>query len=148
LQLSNTGGETDYLYGHIKLVSGANIRLTYLAAQNGVLIDAIGNQKLTDDCACDQPASQTNVVRTINGIAIEDVQIVGDGQCTEVTTSGDQILIRDKCSEPCCDCPELTMLTDSLKILDATVSNLENYAQQLDEHIRTFVTNYILTRIP
>ena len=40
------------------------------------------------------------------------------------------------------------MLTNSLKILDATVSNLENYAQQLDEHIRTFVTNYILTRIP
>jgi len=147
LQLNNQGSETDYLYGHIKLVSGNNIRTQYDPVTNAIRIDAVGDQKLTDDCDCDAAAALTNVVRTINGIPIEDVVILGDGQCIEVTTNGDQILIRDKCSEPCCDCPELTLLTNSLKILDGTVTNLEAYAQQLDERIRAFVTNYILTLI-
>lgn len=147
LQINNQGSETDYLYGHIKLVSGTNIRLTYDATTNSIRIDAVGSQKLTDDCECDQALPLTNVVRTINGIAIEDVVIMGDGQCVDVTTDGDRVLIRDKCSEPCCDCPELTLLTNSLKILDGTVTNLEAYARALDERIRAFVTNYVLTMI-
>ena len=146
LQISNLDSVSEYLYGHIKLVAGQNVKLTYNATSNAITIDAVGGANLNEACTCTTVQSRTNVVRTINGIAIEDVVITGDDQCIVVSTDGDKIVITDKCSAPCCDCPELNMLTDSLKILDGTVRNLEAYAQQLDERIRTFVNNYILSK--
>jgi len=62
-----------------------------------------------------------------------------------VETSGNKIIISDNCSAPCCGCPELEFITDSLKVLDSTISNLESYSQQLAERISNFVTNFILT---
>jgi hypothetical protein len=148
LQINDQGSNSGYIYGHVKLVSGNNVKLTYSAGDNAIRIDAIGGANLNEECPCASIAPLTNVVRTVNGIAIEDVWIGGDDQCVTVTTDGDRILIADKCSEPCCDCPELKLLTDSLKILDGTVRNLEDYARQLDEKIRAFVTTYILAIIP
>ena len=148
LQISNLGSDSDFLYGQVKLVAGANVQLTYDPVKNAITVDAVGGANLNEVCPCATVAAQTNVVRTVNGIPIEDVTIVGDGQCVVVNTDGNKITISDKCSEPCCDCPELTSLTNSLKVLDATVRNLEAYAQQLDERVRTFVNNYIITMIP
>jgi hypothetical protein len=147
LQISNLDSVSEYLYGHIKLVAGSNVQLAYSATDNAITVSAVGGANLLNAaCPCTTTAAQTNVIRTINGIPIEDVTITGDDQCITVTTDGDKIVISDKCSAPCCDCPELQMLTDSLKILDGTVRNLESYAQQLDERIRTFVNNYVLSK--
>jgi hypothetical protein len=147
LQISNLESASEYLYGRVKLVAGANVQLVYNATDNAIIVNAVGGANLLNAaCPCTGTVSQTNVIRTINGIAVEDVTIEGDDQCITVTTDGDRIIISDKCSAPCCDCPELQMLTDSLKVLDGTVRNLESYAQQLDERIRTFVNNYILSR--
>lgn len=145
LQLSNQGAETDYIYGHVKLVAGNNIRLTYLEEYNAIRIDAIEGAGLNEVCDCVEELGLTNVTRTINGIPIEDVIITGDGQCVDVSISGNRIVISDMCSTPCCGCPELEFVTSSLKVLEATTSNLQSYANQLSERISNFVTSFVLT---
>lgn len=145
LRVLTEQNESDYIYGHVKLLAGDNIRLTYLPTYNAIRIDAIDGGGLNEECACADQTGRSNVVRTINGIPIEDVNIIGDGQCVNVEVSGNNIVISDVCSSPCCGCPELEFVTETLKVLEASVSNLESYAQQLADRINTFVTNYILT---
>jgi len=144
LQISQAGTDSQYIYGHVKLVSGANTLLTYVPAYNAIRIDALSGDGLTAECDCGS-IGQANVVKTINGIAVEDFNIIGDGSCVSVTTSGNTITITDTCSKPCCGCPELEFLTDSLKVLDVTVTNLQTYSLRLAERIDNFVTNFILT---
>jgi hypothetical protein len=145
VQLVNPESESALIYGHIRLLAGNNVRLSYDAETNTIRIDGISGENLNEPCECDDVLGQENVIRTCNGIPIPDLIIQGDGQCVEVVTEGNIITITDKCSEPCCDCPELEFLTESLKILESTVGNLESYAQELDTRITTFVTNHILT---
>jgi hypothetical protein len=145
LQIVSSGVLSDFIYGHVTLVAGNNVLLTYVEDENAIRIDAISGEGLNEECECEDQLGQNNIIRTINGIPIEDVIIQGDGQCVEVNTSGDTITIIDKCSEPCCDCPELEFLTESLKILESTVTRLENYSQELETRINQFVMNYILT---
>jgi len=142
LQVDQDGTLSAYLFGHIKLVEGTNIRLTYIEEYNAIRIDAIDGSGLNEECEC--PDLEAQCVRLINGIPIEDAEIIGDGQCVSVTTEGNRIVISDTCSEPCCGCPELEFITENLKVLDATVSNLENYAHQLHQRISEFVTTFVL----
>jgi hypothetical protein len=144
LRVVNRDNTSDYLYGHVKLLAGDNVRLQYDRALNGVWVHAEPNAGYRETCDCESP-TQTNLVNTINGIPAENLTVVGDGECVEVRTEGDKIIISDKCSEPCCGCPELEFLTTSAKVLEASLSQLESYAEQLSERISTFVTNFVLT---
>lgn len=144
LRISNNGNVSGLLYNHVKLLAGENIRLVVDEGNNGVWIHAAPNSGYKAPCPCDS-VTQDNIVRTINGIAIEDVQFVGDGECVSVRTVGNRIIISDQCSEPCCGCPELDYLNSTTKILETSLSRLEAYAEKLNERLNTFVTNYILT---
>lgn len=145
LKVNDNGAESDFIYGHVKLLAGSNIRLTYLSGYNTIRIDALDGEGFSEECECDPAVGQNNIVKTINGIAIEDAEIIGDGECVNVNTEGNKIVISDTCSAPCCGCPELEFITDSLKILETTMDNLQNYSQQLSERISNFVTAFILT---
>lgn len=144
LRTTNAGNTSAALYGHIKLLAGANIRLEYDEALNGIWVHAEPNAGYQETCDC-LAQSQQNLVRTINGIPLQDVTLVGDGECVTVTTAGDKITISDKCSEPCCGCPELEFLNESVKILEVSIAHLEEYAEKLAERITTFVTNFVMT---
>jgi len=144
IRITNADNVSDLLYGHINLFAGENIRLEYDADNNGIWIHAEPNVGYREPCDCES-ATQTNVVHTINGIPLEDVTIVGDGSCVEVRTEGDMIIISDTCSEPCCGCPELDLLNENVKIIEASLSRLESYAEKLAERISNFVTNFVLT---
>lgn len=145
LQLSNSGTLSGYIFGHVKLLAGDNVRLTYLPTYNAIRIDAISSGGLNEDCDCATVIGRRNIVRTINGIAVEDLTIEGDGQCVTVTPQGNKLVISDVCSTPCCGCPELEFLTQQLKVLDVTLSNLQSYADQLNTRISTFVSTFVLT---
>jgi len=145
LQLSNNGILSELIYGHVKLLGGSNVLLTYLPAYNAIKIDAIDGGGLNETCTCEEDVGQQNIVRHINGLNIEDAWIQGDGQCVKVEVVGNKIVISDVCSTPCCGCPELEDLTNALKILEVSLSNLESYANQLHERIETFVSNFVLT---
>lgn len=143
LQVDQDSALSALIFGHVKLVEGSNIRLTYLEAYNAIRIDAIAGSGLNEECDC--PEFEAQCVRLINGIPIEEAEIIGDGQCVSVTTEGNRIVISDTCSEPCCGCPELEFITTNLQVLDATVSNLESYAHQLHQRISEFVTTFVLS---
>ena len=146
LSISNLGSNSGFLSGHVRLVAGANIALRYDSSINGIWIDASPNAGYQEACACASVAS-TNLVRTINGIPLQDVQIVGDGECVQVTTNATSgvITISDKCSTPCCGCPELEFLNSTIDTISASLNTLEKYSQQLNTRITTFVNNYLLT---
>lgn len=144
LRVENNGAVSALLFDHVKLIAGANIRLRADEGINGIWIDAEPDAGYKEECPCGSVV-QDNVVRTINGIAADQVVIAGDGTCVQVTTSGNRILIRDKCSEPCCGCPELDFLTTTNKILETSLSRLEAYAEKLAERLNTFITNFVIT---
>ena len=144
LRTVNLNNVSDYLYGHVALLAGDNIRLEYDESVNGIWINAEPNAGYKEACDCES-AVQTNLVRTINGIPLQDVVLVGDGECVEVKTSGNKIIISDKCSEPCCGCPELDFLTETLKIVETSLNRIEEYANSLSDRLTTFITNYVLT---
>jgi hypothetical protein len=143
LQVDQGGALSDYLFGHVKLVEGTNIRLTHLPEYNAIRIDAINGAGLNQECDCDDPL-EDQCVTQLNGIPLDDLEIIGDG-CVKVQVSGNTIVISDTCSEPCCGCPELEFLTENLKVLSATVSTLETYAHELSAKIHQFVTSFVLT---
>ena len=143
LRINNQGADSDYIYGHVKLVAGSNVRLSYVAADNAIRVDAIEGEGFNQTCPC--TTGTGGCIKTINGVAVEDAILQGDGDCVEVAVSGNVITISEKCCTPCCTCPELEALVENLRILDKTLTTMEDYAQKLNERIQTFVTNYILT---
>ena len=144
LSVTNQGTTSAPLSGNVNLYAGANVSLRYDPANNGIWISAVPNAGYQEACPCSS-ASQSTLVKTINGIAIQDVTIVGDGQCVQVTTSGNTITISDSCSTPCCGCPELDFLNQTIDTINSSLTRLEQYSQQLNSSITAFTTNYILT---
>jgi hypothetical protein len=145
IQLVTGNSFSEQISGHINFIAGPNVSLTYLPDYNTIRIDALDGSGLNEDCDCTGTGGEENIVRTINGIPTEDAVLVGDGECTEVEVSGNKIIIKDVCTTPCCGCPELEYVTDSLKILEASLGNVNGYANQLAERISNFVSNFVLT---
>ena len=140
LQLGSGDTLSERITGHVKLLEGTNIRLTYLPAYNMIRIDAIQGAGLNEqDCDCADQYSLPSPIRRVNGINIEDLQIVGDGKCLEVVTSGSKIQLRDTCSQPCCGCPELEFITTNLELLQSTLSRVEALATMLQERYQEFI---------
>ena len=139
LRTGSEGVLSDFIHGNVQLLQGSNILLTYLAGTNTIRIDAIDTTGFNAQCACtDEYQLPTPIVR-INGINADDVVIIGDGKCLEVTTSGNMIKIRDTCSQPCCGCPELEFLTTRLDLLQTVVSNLESYGNNIQQKIDALI---------
>lgn len=121
--------------GIVKLLEGTNIRLTYLPEVNGIRIDAIAGDGLNETVACTDGYELPQPVRFVNGRTAQDINIEGDGKCIEVTTNGNVITIRDKCSQPCCGCNELEFITTNMQLLQSTISRLEPFAQLLNSKL-------------
>ena len=131
------------LDGNIILDSGNNIRLTKLPTSNSIRIDVVGGEGMTEEVTCDDGYELPEPIRTINGVNAEDVQIVGDGKCVEVSVSGNQLIIKDTCSQPCCGCKELEYLTSKLEILESTVNVLEQFIQTFQNETNLFIQKMV-----
>ena len=126
----NTGYTTGRLRGDVKLVAGRNISLRYDAERNAIWISADSNSGYNDECDC----GGSTTVKTINGISVENVAIVGD-ECVTVTTKGNSIVISDKCSKPCCGCAELDFINEKISQINTALRKLDAYAEVLDRRI-------------
>lgn len=142
LSVDNRGDVSPMMFGDVKLIGGQNVRLEYDYEDNAVIIHVDPNAGYRQDCPCDDvvDAIEQRVVRTINGIAVEHVEIVGDGRCIDVVTSGNTIRLEDRCSTPCCGCPELDFIYDAVNRIDRTISSLENYAFNLEAKVANLGT--------
>lgn len=142
LQVGAGDSLSGHITGHVKLIEGSNIQLTYLPARNAIRIDALDSTGFTEECECEDEYTAPCIKR-INGIDVEDVQIIGDGKCLEVEVSGNVIKLTDTCSEPCCGCPELEFITSHLELLQSTLTRVEQLAETLQNRYQEFISSIL-----
>lgn len=139
IQVDNDGALSAKLYGHVKLVSGSNIRLTVDEDTNSIRIDALDTTGFQEACECEAQEVITPVL-TVNGIGIADLVIEGDGKCVAVSTEGNRLIISDTCSAPCCGCPEQDFLVKHLELLEHTLARVEASIDDVRERQQEYET--------
>ncbi len=132
------------LTGDVGLVAGDNIRFDYRPDENSLYISADPNSGYSENCDCGS-SSQNRFVRSINGIAVENVEIRGD-DCLEVTTDNGIITVSDKCAKPCCGCAETTFINQTINTLQTSVNTLESNVSAIGDRLTSFITSYVLSR--
>lgn len=131
---------TDPMYGVIKLVEGANVKLTYYKDdedKNVIRFDAINSSGFSEECDC--AADGRQVLRTVNGLDAQSLFIVGDS-CVDVSTGNGVIRVTDKCSTPCCGCTEMNFIEERLRYLETMLSRLEEFSNTLATAIPSAVS--------
>ena len=131
------------LQGDVSLVAGENVRFDYKPDENALVVSADPNSGYVEDCECG--SSGTNCVRSINGIAVEEVWIDGD-DCIQVSTDNGIIRMTDECAKPCCGCAETAFINQTINDLQSSVNTVAGNVALLGERLNTFVTSYLLSR--
>ena len=131
------------LVGDVSLIAGENMRFDYNPDDNAIIVSADPNSGYTENCECE--SSGNNVVRSINGIAVEDVEIVGD-DCIQVDKDNGIIRITDGCAKPCCGCAETAFINQTINDLQTSVERMSSNMSLLGDRLTSFVTNYVLAR--
>lgn len=141
---SDSSGYTSLrLTGDVSIVAGENIRFDYDPSDNALVISADPNSGYAEDCDCG--VDSKSFVRSINGIAVDDVEIVGD-ECIQVTKDNGIIRISDECSKPCCGCAETSFINQTINDLQTSVNTLSGNVASLGDRLTSFVTSYVLSR--
>ena len=131
------------LTGDVSLVAGENIRFDDKPDENALVVSADPNSGYTDECDC--KVSEQSFVRSINGIAVEEVVIDGD-DCIQVSTDGGIIKMTDKCAKPCCGCAETAFINQTINDLQTSVNTLAGNVSSLGDRLTAFITSYVLSR--
>lgn len=150
LRVRNGSSTSPRIYGHVTLVAGNNVRLTYSPASGDdpatIRFDAISGEGLNELCACEDTATG-EPIRTINGISPNssgDFTLQGT-DCLELAAATNGLVIKNTCSKPCCGCTELEEVTSALTSLGneaTTVSTLvNNISLRLDQMLGTILAS-------
>lgn len=131
------------LSGDVSLIAGENIRFDYDPDNNALWVSADPNSGYSEKCDCDDTGQK--FVRSINGIAVENVNIVGD-ECIEVYTDGGIIHMTDTCAKPCCGCAETTFINQTINDLQTSVNTLAGNVASLGDRLNSFLMSYVLAR--
>jgi hypothetical protein len=141
--------ETDegVLYqGDIAFEPGANFRIgvSDFSGKTVLTFSAISGEGTIADCECEGELAELEPIRTINGVKpdpLGNIDLLGDS-CLEVTPqAGDNaVALTDKCSKPCCGCPELDTLVDDQKRTRDQVQTLENLTRKLESNLEVMQT--------
>ena len=131
------------LTGDVSLVAGGNIRFDYKPDENALVVSADPNSGYTDECDCE--VSEQSFVRSINGIAVEEVVIDGD-DCIQVTTDGGINRMTDECAKPCCGCAETAFINQTINDLQTSVNTLAGNVSSLGDRLTAFITSHVLSR--
>ena len=134
INVSVNGGPT--MTGDIVFSAGPNMDIRTGDDGSSIVFSAIPGMGYIEDCE----GGGGNVVRTINGIPLENFVIQGDDDCVKVTTSGNTVTISDTCSTPCCGCDELEYVTGQLIDLQSRLDSIDGYRDRLATSIETLKT--------
>lgn len=145
----NNNNESDVMRGVVKLIAGRNCRLTLDVPTSTVRIDFIDGAGTVAACDCDTDITIGSPVYTINGVAPDssgNFNLVGD-ECLTLTGLSGGIKLIDKCSQPCCSCPEYAAVKSALQLIDAKLRTVENFATRLDSAVSQFSGTILSTTI-
>jgi hypothetical protein len=135
------------LYGNVKIIAGSDMTVRNDAPKNAIWLQAESGTgyERTAPCKCGSAAVQN--VRSINGMSVADVQIVGDGTCVKVDTNASTkaITVSDTCSTPCCGCSELNFVESAVATVSKSIGTLTSYAEVLKARVEELQTNKATT---
>jgi len=135
LVLSSNGDQSDPITGDIVLEAGSNIRLTPDLVAGTIRIDAIDGEGFNAECVSEGDLQKKESIKTISGVIPDvngNIQLVGS-TCINITAEGEATLkMEDVCSEPCCGCEELEVITNTLQFVRTQVESLANLAARLE----------------
>lgn len=138
------------LYGNVRLIAGSdmNVRADPSAGANEIWLEADSGTgyERTEPCACN-PTSGGITVRTVNGMNVRDVTVVG-GSCLAVETTQEPptVQLKDTCSTPCCGCAELNFVESAVTTINRSIATLQGYADALRTRIEELNTNLQTTQ--
>lgn len=145
IQARNGLDDSDEYTGRVVIAGGSNVRVRVIEEEGEdvvIAIDAIDGAGLSEDCVCD--TDQARPIKTISMVGPDlagNITLTGDS-CLEVEPGEHEIILRDKCSEPCCGCPELQAITRTLENFGSKATTLENILVSLEA--RTTQTDMVL----
>ena len=126
--------------GDIALEPGSNFRIgvSDFGGVTVLTLSAIDGEGTIADCVCEGELTELEPIRTLNGVlpnSLGNIDLLGDS-CIEVTPQGgdNAVALSDKCSKPCCGCPELEQLVDDQKRVRDQVQTLENLTRNLESN--------------
>ena len=145
------GTSGDPLYGIVELAEGLNIRFTYVPAAgplpHGIRVDCLETD-LEEPCTCETARTRPDPIRSINGVVADlagNLVLEAPEGCLVLAGGGNKITLTDKCSKPCCGCPELKFLTQQLEIMKTSITNLNAKAEQIRAAEEDFRNNVLAT---
>ena len=135
------------LYGNVRIIAGQDMTVRNDSANNAIWLQAESKTGYERTEPCDCGAESTRRVRLINGMAAEEVQIVGASGCMSVTddTSRHLVKIADTCSTPCCGCAELNFVESAIATINKSLATLNGYAEALRARVAELKSNEAAT---
>jgi len=144
LSVETPDGQSAPFTGDIVLSAGSNIRFRVVPTATGaeIIVDAIDSDGFTEGCDCEDIAVDLPCIQTINGVRPNagNIALLGT-TCLDVANGAGEITIADSCSEPCCDCNELQVVTDTLEQVMAQVNSVDVTAGRLGEVLSNLSDN-------
>jgi hypothetical protein len=149
ISVVNGNERSPRLYGDFEFVSGTNMQISVVSAGdiNQIRWDAIDGAGLTEDCACEENIGPP--IRTINNIPPTpdgNFTLIGNA-CLEVLEAGNGLRLNDKCSQPCCGCPELEKLTRELAQFGDQAATLQAFTDRLQKEVYTMRDSLMASRL-
>jgi hypothetical protein len=134
IRVASVAELSETLYGDIEFVAGTNMQIDVDAEKNQITFNAISGENLntTCDCLVNPPGE---CIRCINGNCSDGEFVISGGDCIQVDTSGNRILLTDTCASPCCGCAELDALKSQIDRFSDGVATLENFVTRLSSEV-------------
>lgn len=141
IRVKNGTSTSPRMYGHVTLVAGNNVRLTYTAPSGltpgNIRIDAISGEGLNELCACEDSDTAGVPIKTINGIGPDNRgNFTFQGtNCLEFVPATNGLVVDNSCAKPCCGCSELAEVTTALERLSVHANTTQRLVDTLDRRL-------------
>lgn len=140
------------IVGDVELIAGDNMQIIPILEEGSnpkLRFNAISGEGLIQQCVCQGEEQDAPCIQRINGVtptADGKLNFIGD-QCLQITPTTNGLVFEDKCSAPCCGCPELEAITRDLERYYQQQSNLEAFVGQLEVSANTLELIVLGTRL-
>ena len=149
----NGSDRSERITGDVVFEAGQNFKIDYIAAtptSNPQLVfNAIDGEGLIADCTCEGGDEDAPCIRRLSGVPPDDhdnIDLEGN-DCLEVEPGENAVILKDTCSDPCCGCEELQVITTTLQMMLNQVHSLENLASRIDSAIFQIQTNLLASKM-
>jgi len=131
------------LYGNVRIIAGSDMSVRNDADANAIWLQAESKTGYERTRQCDCAAEGESRVKTVNGMPVDKVVIVGDGTCVSVDADEDTKTVRiaDTCSTPCCGCAELNFVESAIATINRSLATLSGYAEALRARVAELKSN-------